>query len=268
MDQQPNSSFQPSAGTFILANKCENTGMSFPMHRHSDYEFYYVLEGIGQLYLDNEVYDVIPGLLCLFAPHNLHSVHIPADITYRRITLNFSQSYLQKMPFPDKDSHFKPIILSEKERLFFCQICSNYTAFSYQTGMSEDLKQTLISDILSLFLPAAKSCSTASPVLSEIHSYVDYHVHSKLNCQEIADALHYSVRQLNRIFTKSTNETLHHYILRAKISHIEELLLQGFSPTCISQKMGYSSSAAMTRFFRNEVGLTPGKWLAKFQQGI
>ncbi len=43
MSQQVNSSIKPSNDKFVLTNKCENTGMSFPMHHHSEYEFYYVL---------------------------------------------------------------------------------------------------------------------------------------------------------------------------------------------------------------------------------
>ncbi len=50
MSQQVNSSIKPSNDKFVLANKCENTGMSFPMHHHSEYEFYYVLEGEGRLF--------------------------------------------------------------------------------------------------------------------------------------------------------------------------------------------------------------------------
>ena len=67
MSQQVNSSIKPSNDKFVLANKCENTGMSFPMHHHSEYEFYYVLEGKGRLFLDNAIYTVVPGLLCLFS---------------------------------------------------------------------------------------------------------------------------------------------------------------------------------------------------------
>lgn len=76
MSQQVNSSIKPSNDKFVLTNKCENTGMSFPMHHHSEYEFYYVLEGEGRLFLDNAIYTVVPGLLCLFSPHNGHSVRI------------------------------------------------------------------------------------------------------------------------------------------------------------------------------------------------
>ena len=72
MSQQVNSSIKPSNDKFVLANKCENTGMSFPMHHHSEYEFYYVLEGEGRLFLDNAIYTVVPGLLCKYSISENH----------------------------------------------------------------------------------------------------------------------------------------------------------------------------------------------------
>lgn len=79
MSQQVNSSIKPSNDKFVLTNKCENTGMSFPMHHHSEYEFYYVLEGEGRLFLDNAIYTVVPGLLCLFSPHGSLTLCLPLD---------------------------------------------------------------------------------------------------------------------------------------------------------------------------------------------
>ena len=250
MSQQVNSSIKPSNDKFVLTNKCENTGMSFPMHHHSEYEFYYVLEGEGRLFLDNTIYTVVPGLLCLFFPHNGHSVRIPANIPYRRITLNFSKFYLPKTPLLTNHAHFKPIVLSENDRLTFCR-----------------LKIALISDILSMFLPTTEICQNSSPVLSQIQVYVHHHTHAKLSCNEIADALHYSVRQLNRIFAETSGETLYQYIARAKVYRIQELLTQGFSPAYISEELGYSSPASLTRFFKSEVSLTPREWLGKYEQG-
>ena len=68
MSQQVNSSIKPSNDKFVLANKCENTGMSFPMHHHSEYEFYYVLEGEGRLFLDNTILYCCPWTALLIFP--------------------------------------------------------------------------------------------------------------------------------------------------------------------------------------------------------
>ena len=87
-------------------------------------------------------------------------------------------------------------------------------------------------------------------VVSQIQVYVHHHTHAKLSCNEIANAIHYSVRQLNRIFAETSGETLYQYIARAKVSHIQELLTQGFSPAYISEELGYSSPASLTRFIR------------------
>ena len=141
------------------------------------------------------------------------------------------------------------------------------TAASYQLNAPEDLKIALISDILSMFLPTTKICQNSSPVLSQIQVYVHHHTHAKLSCNEIADAMHYSVRQLNRIFAETSGETLYQYIARAKVSRIQELLTQGFSPAYISEELGYSSPASLTRFFKSEVSLTPREWLGKYEQG-
>ena len=84
-----------------------------------------------------------------------------------------------------------------------------------------------------MFLPTTEICQNSSPVLSQIQVYVLHHTHAKLSCNEIADAMHYSARQLNRIFAETSGETLYQYIARAKVSRIQELLTQGFSPAYI-----------------------------------
>ncbi len=81
-----------------------------------------------------------PWTALLIFPHNGHSVRIPANIPYRRITLNFSKFYLPKTPLLTNHAHFKPIVLSENDRLTFCRLCSEYTAASYQLNAPEDLK--------------------------------------------------------------------------------------------------------------------------------
>lgn len=149
--------------------------------------------------------------------------------------------YLPKTPLLTNHAHFKPIVLSENDRLTFCRLCSEYTAASYQLNAPEDLKIALISDILSMFLPTTEICQNSSPVLSQIQVYVHHHTHAKLSCNEI--------------------------IARAKVSRIQELLTQGFSPAYISEELGYSSPASLTRFFKSEVSLTPREWLGKYEQG-
>ena len=104
-----------------------------------------------------------------------------------------------------------------------------------------------------MFLPTTEICQNSSPVLSQIQVYVHHHTHAKLSCNEIADALHYSVRQLNRIFAETSGETLYQYIARAKVYRIQELLTQGFSPAYISEELGYSSPASLTRFFKSDI---------------
>ena len=90
-----------------------------------------------------------------------------------------------------------------------------------------------------MFLPTTEICQNSSPVLSQIQVYVHHHTH----------------------------ETLYQYIARAKVSRIQELLTQGFSPAYISEELGYSSPASLTRFFKSEVSLTPREWLGKYEQG-
>lgn len=70
--------------------------------------------------------------------------------------------------------------------------------------------------------------------------------------------LHYNYTYLANLFSKTTGNTIEHYIIGCKIERVKELILHSeLTLTQISYKLNYSSVAHLSHQFKKVTGLTP-----------
>ena len=53
----------------------------FPLHWHDFFEIEYVVSGSGKYIIDNDVYDIAPGMLYFTTPTSFHQLCVTDDIT-------------------------------------------------------------------------------------------------------------------------------------------------------------------------------------------
>ena len=98
-------------------------------------------------------------------------------------------------------------------------------------------------------------------IVSEAMSYIEKNVSGSLHVSEIATNLGISRRLLDLRFRQIQNMTVLNAIAKARIGQIKKMLLATSNSIMqISSDCGFSSPAALVRFFRRQTGMTPNRW--------
>lgn len=92
-------------------------------------------------------------------------------------------------------------------------------------------------------------------------NFINNHLNSKIICEDVAKECCLSVKQLDRIFKKYLDMSLHEYILKSRIKIAKRLINSGeYSFKEIVYKLGFKNESNFNIFFKYHTGLTPGEY--------
>ena len=101
----------------------------------------------------------------------------------------------------------------------------------------------------------------AARMISDMLAFIDGRSSGDLRVSDVAKAVGVSRRLADLRFRQSRGETILGAINRARLSKVKKLLFDGNRPIAeIADTCRFSSPAALTRFFRNQTGMTPTDW--------
>ena len=97
--------------------------------------------------------------------------------------------------------------------------------------------------------------------LKRVLSYIDANLDKRVGLSQIAQAAGFSRMHFARQFRASTGLRPHEYLLRRRVEHAQELLVNSYSPVAsIARASGFSTQAHFTSVFRRFVGKPPALW--------
>ena len=97
-------------------------------------------------------------------------------------------------------------------------------------------------------------------VVDEVFAYINAHLAEPLQLKDLAAHFYVSPEHLARQFKQRTGQTLHQYIIKARLSRCRELLCNGVPLSAIWMQCGFSGYSAMLRSFKQEFGVTPAEY--------
>ena len=100
-------------------------------------------------------------------------------------------------------------------------------------------------------------------ILGKVELYMDKRLAEPLNLQALADEAALSKYQLIRRFKAETGITPWQHLIQKRIERAQELLEEGKSAAQVALETGFYDQSHMNRAFREETGLTPGKYQQK-----
>lgn len=110
-------------------------------------------------------------------------------------------------------------------------------------------------------VPTANSISTDDmlpPMVRDAVALFNSHIEDPINVADVADAIGMSVRQLERMFKKSTGQSPHHYYRAIRMKVARQLVLYSKdSMKEIALAVGYASTATMTQNYEEVFGIHP-----------
>ena len=100
--------------------------------------------------------------------------------------------------------------------------------------------------------------------IKQAKDYIHAHLNEKLSLEEIAATIGMSQYHFCRVFKETTGLTAWQYVIKKRIELAKRLLkIPQLSIVEISDRLGYSTPAQFTNFFRKHMGISPSKYRQK-----
>lgn len=111
-------------------------------------------------------------------------------------------------------------------------------------------------------LAGLSDASTASAITA-VHD----HPERVWTLEQLADKANMSRARFASYFRETVGITPMDYVSRWRLGLVQAYLKRGYSLKQIAPKVGYQSTAALTRTFSQKIGLPPGEWLRSNDDG-
>lgn len=127
----------------------------------------------------------------------------------------------------------------------------------------DGLLKMLVVQILRSFIAAEHHLSGEARhhlLMDEIFSYLHTHIEEELTLDELAAHFYVSKYHLSREFRRQTGETLHAYIIKAKLGLCCAYIEKGYPITEVYKIGGFGGYNHFFRAFRKVYGMTPKEY--------
>ena len=109
-----------------------------------------------------------------------------------------------------------------------------------------------------------KNIKDSEALCYRLMSYIDTHIYSLKNLEELTAVTDYSYGYLSFVFKKTTGETLCSYYIRKRMEAARLMLTEGnLKITEISERLGYSTLYAFSKAFKGHFGISPKNFINK-----
>jgi YesN/AraC family two-component response regulator len=250
-------------------------------HWHQGCEFLFVHRGQGRVIVNQQTYDIKPGMLFFFQPFQLHKVHVEVSqqIPYERSILHFDPISQGKNlhSFPGLNTLFYRL----QNGIYENQAFDLSDRFHYISEMVDTFNQSILTnnweEDSQLFLMQILSCirlntkelsnslqhnKLRSLRYSEtIMKWIEEHYMESFDLEKLSAELHLSKPYVSRIFKRETGSNLTEYLTVRRIKQACHLLqMTDDSVELIGEQVGIGNVSYFIHLFKKTIGTTPHQY--------
>ncbi|MDQ0114217.1 AraC family transcriptional regulator [Paenibacillus harenae] len=260
-------------------NSSVNNSETF--HSHQGIEILFIHQGKGTMVVNNRRYDIVPGMLCIFQPYQLH--HLKFDysdnVRFERSIAIFEpavfESYFEQWPGLKAFYHYlylsklpSPCIygLDNPTELMhaFQRMEQRFKSLTKQDQM-EQISLFLVGlydalqDIWKQHEGQSKPQEPRVTHQAEkILRWIEAHYAEPLRLESMSKDLHLSPYHLSHLFKASIGVSISDYLSARRIHQAAILLTATNKPiTLIAEEVGITNSSYFCAFFKTHMGITP-----------
>ena len=254
----------------------------FPPYCPLDARLFYVFSGEGRIEAENSVLTMPAGSLLYInagCPYRL----LPCSAVYIAVNFDFTCAHsvletpvapinlraatpvtpIEKHSFPDAPYFDSVCFFDDLSSLQgkFLQLAQEFT--QKLPYYRQETSAILLSVLTTLARRAELRFSGDNRFdIGQIIKYIQEHGREPLDNQTLAECFHFHPNYISAQFKRSTGKPLHRYVLETRILNAVSLMESGNSSICeIAALTGFHDANYFTRYFKQVMGTTPGKYI-------
>lgn len=258
-------------------------------HYHDGFELYLQTTGTREIFFRDKQYFLKPNTLCLITPHILHLTKcVNENELFGRHLINFSpeifNGFLNENEINSFLGELYPLIIElsdENMAVILSHISNIYTYWNMQLNNIPRGKKLAYIEIYRLLdylirlinsspdiLILENNSSVSDTPIFEVLNYIELHYFEEITLCDALNISHMSKSSFYRSFRQVTGEAFNQYINKLRIVKAHKLITDTkLTLQKIAEKTGFSSTAHMTRLFREMHGVSPSEYRRKNKYG-
>lgn len=252
---------------YITYTKYENDWPSF-LHTHPFTELFLVTGGVGDFYVENNIYPLKKGDFILVNPNTTHTEksdekkpleYIAVAVDNFSLTLNDSNHFIFNCinKYADIIRYMDSMLAEQQgDKLYSNRICQNIL----EIILIEILRITKLNVDTEPTINASKECF-------KLKKYLDSNYASKITIDDLAHLSNLNKYYLIHSFNKYFGSSPINYLCGIRIRAAKELLANSdYSIAQIAQSAGFSSQSYFTQCFMKDCSISPSAYRHKMRQ--
>lgn len=251
-----------------------------------DCRLFYVLSGRGNLYVENQRYDLEANTL-FFCRSGICYGIVSQGIELICINFDLDQKNNRHLPsYPRTDARaVSPrvqweavegdtflnswLYLPGAER-YLDTLQSLLEEFSTQQICYRERSSGILKTmLLQLHRQSIAASSTAAEAVADTIAFIKTNYALPLTNRLLSQRTGYHEYHLNRLFLRHTGTSIHKYILNTRIREAKHRLLNTEDSLArIAEAVGFNSNTHFSTYFRQSVGITPQEFRSQFKNRV
>ena len=257
-----------SSELFYFNNDIKRLGDGCSRHYHNLFEIYYMKEGTCSYFIDNKVYEIVPGDIVLIPDGVIHKTNY-GDKPHTRLLINCSANYIPT----SVTSHIPKLIYLYRNESALPEIDEIFKKIEAEYNSPDEFTNESVKCLIySLFFVMArnsnsfKNKSSSSMLVEECVKYIKKNFMHSLTLSEAAKLYSVSPEHLSRIFKKETGFGFNEFITLVRLQRAEAMLKNENGKTIseIAYACGFNDSNYFSDKFKKAYGVVPSEVKKKF----
>ena len=241
-------------------------------HTHNCTELFYVIGGVGQFRIENQIHPVSTNDLVIVNPHVEHT-----EISLNANPLEYIVLGIEGLELSisdDLNNQFCIVNFKSVKDIILFYLRRMLKEIEMQTPGHELICQNLM-EILVVHLTRQTNYSTTlAPVKRKtsrlsafVRRYIDSHYKENINLDMLAEVAHVSKYYIVHAFTEEYGISPINYLIACRIEEARQLLsTTDYSQAVISRMLGFSSPSYFSQIFRKLEHQSPSEYRKKARQ--
>ena len=241
-------------------------------HLHSQYEFYYNIEGANGLFADKKFYECTGHDLFVIPKTCVHKVMVNKNVDYERCIINIDSKVVDAInaapnlhrPLLWLEGALAPsprkVNLEDEKHREFLEMVEKYNL----PGQSELKRYATLLELLAFLgeqFPVGKDCQGQIKKPSSIPEQALIVIEEnfkEIKIAEISERLYVNSSYLSALFKEEYGITLEHYLIIRKIAEAKKYLYMGVPVNEVCGLCGFRDYSNFIRTFKKFEGYSPG----------